>query len=87
MWSLRCGVPQRTVAAISVGGALVPAAVSAYPVIHDHLGLPALLAVAAVAVVARVLARPVHGVGVVLPGLIPPLAAGNGVGAVLTASF
>ena len=68
-------VPQRTVVAINVGGALVPAVVSAYLVVHDHLGLPALVAVAAVAVVARVLARPVPGVGVVLPGLIPPLAA------------
>ena len=68
-------VRQRTVVAINVGGALVPAGVSAYLVFHDQLGLPALLAVAVVAVVARVLARPVPGVGVVLPGLIPPLAA------------
>jgi len=68
-------VRQRTVVAINVGGALVPVGVSAYLVFHDQLGLPALLAVAVVAVVARVLARPVPGVGVVLPGLIPPLAA------------
>jgi len=68
-------VPQRTVVAVNVGGALVPAAVSAYLVVHDGLGLATLLAVAAVAVVARVLARPVAGVGVVLPGLVPALAA------------
>lgn len=68
-------MPQRTVVAVNVGGALVPAIVSAYLIVHDHLGLAALVAVAAVAVVARVLARPVPGVGVVLPGLIPPLAA------------
>jgi uncharacterized membrane protein len=67
--------PQRTVVAVNVGGALVPAAVSAYLVVHDRLGSPALLAVAAVALVARLLARPVPGVGVVLPALIPPLAA------------
>ena len=68
-------VPQRTVVAINVGGALVPAAVSVYLVVHDRLGLPAALAVAAVAVVARLLARLVPGVGVVLPGLVPPAAA------------
>ena len=68
-------VPHRTVIAVNVGGALVPAAVSAYLVVHDHLGSMALIAVAAVALVARILARPVAGVGVVLPGLIPPLAA------------
>lgn len=67
--------PQRTVVAVNVGGALVPAGVSAYLVLHDRLGPPALLAVAAVALVARLLARPVPGVGVVLPGLVPPLAA------------
>lgn len=68
-------VPQRTVIAVNVGGALVPAAVSAYLVLHDHLGAATFVAVAAVAVVARALARPVPGVGIVLPGLIPPLAA------------
>ena len=68
-------VPARTVIAVNVGGALVPAVVSAYLVVHDRLGVAALVAVAAVAVVARVLARPVPGVGIVLPGLIPPLAA------------
>src|SRR5262245_25818747 len=68
-------VPQRTVIAVNVGGALVPVAVSAYLVVHDHLGVTALLAVATVTLVARLLARPVPGVGVVLPGLVPPLAA------------
>ena len=68
-------VPQRTVVAVNVGGALVPTGVSAYLVVHNGLGLPALLAVAAVALVARLLARPVAGVGIVLPGLIPALAA------------
>ena len=68
-------LPQRTVVAVNVGGALVPTVVSVYLFVHDHLGLVALVAVAAVALVARVLARPVPGVGVVLPGLIPPAAA------------
>lgn len=68
-------VPQRTVVAANAGGALVPVAVSAYLVVHDALGLPALLATAIVAVVARLLARPVAGVGIVLPGLVPPLIA------------
>jgi uncharacterized membrane protein len=68
-------VPQRTVVAINVGGALVPAIVSVYLFLHDGLGFRGMLAVAVVALVVYLVARPVAGVGVVVPALLSPLVA------------
>ena len=64
-----------TVVAVNLGGALVPAGLAAFLIAREHLGLHAVLAVAVVALVSFVLARPVRGVGVVLPGLVPPVVA------------
>jgi uncharacterized membrane protein len=64
-----------TVVAVNVGGALVPAGVAAFLIVQERLGTRALWAVGIVAVVCLVLARPVKGVGIVLPGLVPPVVA------------
>jgi uncharacterized membrane protein len=64
-----------TVIAVNVGGALVPAGVAAFLIGHEHLGTRALIAVGIVAAVSLALARPVKGVGIVLPGLVPPVVA------------
>src|SRR6266540_1783992 len=64
-----------TVIAVNVGGALVPAGVAAFLIAHEHLGTRALVAVGIVAAVCLLLARPVKGVGIVLPGLVPPVLA------------
>src|SRR6266540_1590805 len=64
-----------TVIAVNVGGALVPAGVAAFLIAHEHLGTRALVAVGIVAAVCLLLARPVKGVGIVLPGLVPPVVA------------
>src|SRR6266508_2597393 len=53
-----------TVIAVNVGGALVPAGVAAFLIAHGI-----------VAAVCLLLARPVKGVGIVLPGLVPPVVA------------
>lgn len=68
-------VPQRTVVAINVGGALVPTVVSVYLFFHSQLGLRGVLAVALVAAAVYAVARPVAGVGIVVPALLSPLAA------------
>ena len=54
---------------------MVPVAVSLYLFVHGGLGLAALLAIGVVTAVVHLLARPVAGVGVVVPGLLPPLVA------------
>jgi uncharacterized membrane protein len=68
-------IPQVTVIAVNLGGAVVPTALSAYLVVHDHLGWGTLLATAVVGLVVYLVARPVQGVGIVVPGLLPPLLA------------
>src|SRR6266536_530859 len=66
---------RETVIAVNVGGALVPAGVAAFLIAREHLGTRALLAVGIVAAVTLALARPVKGVGIVLPGLLAVLIA------------
>jgi uncharacterized membrane protein len=64
-----------TVLAVNVGGALIPTGVSLLLAARDDLWGPAAIGVAVVAAVAFALARPVPGLGIALPGLIPPVVA------------
>ena len=66
---------QRTVIAINVGGALLPAALSIYLMLKNGLFVQSLIAVAVVTVVVNRLAHPVPGVGIALTPIIPPLLA------------
>jgi uncharacterized membrane protein len=65
----------RTIIAVNVGGALIPAILSVYLLIKNRLYIQGLLAVAVVTVVVHLLAQPVHGVGISVPVFIPPLVA------------
>jgi uncharacterized membrane protein len=62
-----------TVLAVNAGGAVVPAVLSAYLIVHDHLGLAALAAVVLVAALVHLVARPVPGLGIAVPALLPGL--------------
>jgi len=64
-----------TVLAINVGGAVVPTALATYLIVHAHLDWRAVIAVALVAAIVNRFARPVRGVGIVVPTLVPPLLA------------
>jgi uncharacterized membrane protein len=65
-----------TVVAINVGGALIPTGVSIYLLWKEpSVILYSLVGVGVVALVTRVVARPVKGVGIVTPAFIPPIAA------------
>jgi len=63
--------PGATVIAVNVGGAIVPAALSAYLFVHDGLGVRCLVALAIVTVLVNRLARPVPGLGIAVPALAP----------------
>lgn len=67
--------PPRMRLAVNVGGALVPTGLAIYLIVADGFWREALVATAIVTVVVRLGARPVPGVGVVTPVLLPPLAA------------
>ncbi len=65
-----------TTLALNVGGGLIPTAVSLYllwkaPLVFWYC----LLGLFLVAVITRAVARPVKGVGIVTPALVPPIAA------------
>src|SRR5262249_31134363 len=72
------------VVAVNVGGALIPLLFSSYLLTLSTTPIAAaLLATLTVAVVAKALARPMPGLGITLPGFIPPLvAAGVAIGLV-----
>jgi uncharacterized membrane protein len=66
-----------TTLAVNVGGALIPGAVAVYLnlIVHNDLWLRALIAVVSLSVLVWLVARPVRGLGVVTPPLVPPVAA------------
>src|SRR6266542_553620 len=65
----------RTIIAVNVGGAVIPAVLSLYLVVKNGLYGRSILAVAAVAAVVHRLAYPVPGVGIACPTFVPPIVA------------
>ena len=65
----------RTVIAVNLGGALVPAFLSVYLVIKKRLFFRSVVAVAVLAAAFHMMAHPVRGVGIAIPTFIPPLLA------------
>ncbi|MGB8278303.1 MAG: DUF1614 domain-containing protein [Methylovirgula sp.] len=64
-----------TIVAVNVGGALIPFCLSIYLLAKNNLWGRGIMAIACVAVVCHLLARPIHGVGIAEPIFAPPLAA------------
>jgi uncharacterized membrane protein len=67
-----------TILAVNVGGALIPVALSVYLISKINFGLSLPILVTVVTVVVNRLARPVRGMGIGVPGLVPPLVAALG---------
>jgi uncharacterized membrane protein len=65
----------RTVLAVNVGGALIPLALSIYLLTRMDFGFSLPVLVVLVTLVVNRLARPVKGLGIAVPGLVPPLVA------------
>jgi len=68
----------KTVLAINVGGAVIPVVLSIFLLTRMEVTLGVPLTVGLVTLVANRLARPVKGLGIALPGLIPPVVAALG---------
>ena len=64
-----------TILAVNVGGAVIPVMLSVYLLIKNKLYVRGPLAVAVVALVTHLLARPIPGMGIGIPIFIPPIAA------------
>ncbi|HEX5471777.1 MAG TPA: DUF1614 domain-containing protein [Lacipirellulaceae bacterium] len=65
----------RTIIAVNVGGALIPAIVSIYLLVKKDLFLRGSIAVLVVTLVVHELAYPVRGIGISVPTLVPPIVA------------
>jgi uncharacterized membrane protein len=69
-------VTDRIMVTANVGGAVVPVAFSLYLIQHNSLNLlPVAAAVASVTLIARLISRPMRGIGIGMPILIAPVAA------------
>jgi uncharacterized membrane protein len=64
-----------TVVAINLGGAIIPVLLSLRIILVTQRDAEIALATGCVAVVSYLLARPVRGIGIVVPTIVPPLAA------------
>lgn len=62
------------VIAVNVGGAVIPTLLALYVLARAPL-VPTLLVTVIVTIVAKILARPVKGVGISMPAYIPPIVA------------
>src|SRR6201991_2701337 len=63
-----------TVLAVNVGGAIIPAIMSAYLVMRYQLWIRAALATAVIAIIIHSMATPVPGVGIAVPVFVPVVA-------------
>jgi uncharacterized membrane protein len=63
-----------TVIAVNVGGALIPSLTSLYLLAKNNLWVRGFAAIAAVALVCHLIARPVPGLGIALPVFVPAIA-------------
>jgi uncharacterized membrane protein len=62
-----------TVLAVNLGGAVIPCFLSLYLIVKHGLFVRSVVAVCIVALLVHLMARPVPGVGIAVPILIPPL--------------
>jgi uncharacterized membrane protein len=74
----RASQSHQTVLAVNVGGALIPVCLCVYLFLEIPFGLYLPILVGLVTLVVNRLARPVKGLGIAVPGLIPPLVAALG---------
>jgi|SRR5579862_7893988 len=62
-----------TILAVNLGGAVIPFLLSLYLIVKHELYLKSVVAVGIVTLLVHLIARPVPGVGIAVPILIPPL--------------
>ncbi len=63
----------RTVVAINLGGALIPLALSVFLLVKHKIYAEAAVGVAIISAITYLVARPVPGVGIAIPPLLPPI--------------
>lgn len=68
--------PQKTIVALNLGGAIIPTAISTYLWVKEYPHTPQILVcLLIVTLVCYRLAKPIEGVGIVMPAFVPPIVA------------
>lgn len=83
VWGIVYRIPRirKTVVAINFGGAIIPIAITIYEIIRVILNNAFILlfkiifAVIIAAIICKFFAKPIEGIGIVMPALIPPIIA------------
>ncbi len=65
----------RTIIAVNLGGAVIPLALSIYLLVKRAIYVQAAVGVAVMTVISHLMARPVPGLGIAMPTLLPPVLA------------
>ena len=65
----------RTILAINLGGAVIPAALSVYLLVRNKLYLEGAVGILVVMLITHWMAKPVHGVGIAISPLVAPIVA------------
>jgi uncharacterized membrane protein len=65
-------VKRRTIIAINIGGAVIPVIISGFLMLRANLA-DVVLGVAVMSILIHMIARPVKGLGIAVPALLPPL--------------
>ena len=66
---------RETTIAVNVGGAIIPCLIALYLLLRTSYPLTSLIGMGIVAGVSKFLARPVPGLGIAMPALVPPIVA------------
>ncbi len=83
LWGIKYRIPQtgKTIIAINFGGAIIPLGISFYEILrvlsmNEHLlFIKIIIAVLISSIICHIFAKPVKGVGIAMPFLIPPIVA------------
>ena len=68
--------PGKTLIAVNIGGALIPASISLYLLAKYHNIVPiTLVSILLMSIICYFLAKPIPGVGIAMPAFVPPLVA------------
>ncbi len=65
-------IGQKTIVAINLGGAIIPVLLSVYLLTRTPI-FPVVICTVLIALITNLLARPVKGLGIAVPALVPPL--------------
>lgn len=66
---------KHTVIAVNLGGAIIPILLSIYLAVSNGIFVQSVVGISVISLIVHLIARPVYGIGIAVPVVIPPVAA------------